>query len=133
MFTKTRFLMVATLAGGIGCTGKASEPVADPLAHATALYVRPVGFDGPFAMEIGDALPFEAIPIDETGARIGTAVTALWHSSDTTIASVTSDGVVHSLCMGTTTVTATKNLADKQVIGTRSVTVATTGPRCVTP
>ena len=131
MWAKRRLLMLTTALVGIGCGDKGSEPGADPLVHTAALYVRPAGFDGGFVMEIGDALPFEAIPIDETGARIGTAVTASWRSADTAIATVTSDGVVHSLCVGTTTVTALKDIAGKQVTGTRAVTVATIGPRCV--
>jgi hypothetical protein len=105
--------------------------IVGPSAQAVALHVRPIPGDGSFVMNIGDSLAFEALPVASDSTVVGPAVIASWRSNDTTIVSVTDQGVLQSHCAGSTTVEATATVAGHSLFGTRQVVVGSTGPRCV--
>jgi hypothetical protein len=121
-----RLIGVGTVAFLFAC-GDSVSPASPP---AVALHVRPVSTDGGFVMNIGDSLPLEALPAASDSTVVGGPVTASWFSSDTTIVSVSNQGVVQSHCAGSASVVATATVGGHSLSGTLSILVASTGPRC---
>jgi hypothetical protein len=92
-----------------------------------------MGSDVPVALNIGSEVSLEALPITADSTVIGTAVAASWQSSDTVVATITTQGVLRAICVGNTLVTAATDLGGQYLVGARAVAVATTGPACAAP
>ncbi|KXK51606.1 MAG: DM13 domain-containing protein [Chlorobi bacterium] len=85
------------------CVG--TDIVNDPLP---AVAQRGVLLPADVLMQTGQTLKFTATFHDTTGAAVANALVA-WHSSDTAIVSVSSDGLATANGVGTATVVATAN------------------------
>jgi hypothetical protein len=123
-----RRICVATVVlATCGCSQPGLQPEPDPVA----LHVAPAGVDGPFAVAVGTALQLNAVRVRKDSTRVGNAISASWSSSSPAIATVNTEGLVQTHCVGTAIITATVTEAGRQLSGTRAVSVVTGGPSCV--
>ena len=109
-------------------TGGCGESVTGP--QIVALHLRARGTDVPFVVGVGGNVTLEALPVAADSSRVGDAVAANWSSSDTTRATIQSDGSFHARCVGQVSVTATSRVAGRLVSGRLFVSMPTTGPQC---
>jgi len=126
MLSACKLFGVWAVTASVAC----GDTLVAPPIRAVALHVRAAGSDAPFVVNVGVELALEAIPITADSVLAGPAVNATWHSSDTTIATVSEHGILHSYCVGTTLITASTSVTGNTVSGMRPVTIATTGPTC---
>ena len=124
----SHWLRVIGVSLALGVAACHRDVTAPPLP--VALHVRPVGSDAPFALKTGAVVPLEALPIASDSTVLGTATPATWSSSDTSVATVTSVGVVQARCVGETTVSAMATISGRSLAGSVVVLVGTTGARC---
>jgi len=123
----------ALIAGGlVACADTRDAPQAPPVA----LHIQAPGFgvSGTFLeVNVGTTLNLEALPIAADSTLLGSAVTAAWQSSDTTVATITNKGVFESKCVGAVTVTAVADIGGHTVSGSIPVGVGTTAGKCALP
>jgi uncharacterized protein YjdB len=86
------------VAGGLSCGGSASGPSATIVAAVTV--------SAPLkTIDVGHTTQLSAVAFDQTGAQL-VGVTFQWSSSDKTIATVSNEGVVTGVAVGSARITA---------------------------
>ena len=102
------------------------------VSPVVALLVRPRGSNevSGINIHIGEDLPLEALPVRADSTRIDTAIAAAWNSTDTTKAVVSAEGVLHTRCVGTTTIRASASVAGRLVTGQVRVSIGSFGQTC---
>jgi uncharacterized protein YjdB len=111
------FLLSLLVAAGLSCGGSTSGPSVTTVASVT------VGARGA-NIAVGSTAQLTAVAFDQTGAQL-IGVTFQWSSSDKTIATVSSTGVVTGVAVGSARISAIAGT----VSGFADVTV---GPRMTT-
>ncbi len=128
-----RIALVATLSVTIGNCGGDSTGPAPETPVATSISIDP---ESPSLTALGATLQLNATVRDQSG-NVMAGATVGWTSSATTVASVSSNGLLTALSVGTATITAsagsatqTASLDVRQVVSSVSVTPAdaTIGP-----
>lgn len=109
----------------LAACGSSTEP-----GLAVALHLRPLGYEGGFAVNIGETLALEAIPVAADSTFIGTAITAHWSSADTAKAVITDQGILHTRCVGTVRIDATGVIHGQSITGHLPVAIGTVGAAC---
>ncbi|HEX5439057.1 MAG TPA: Ig-like domain-containing protein, partial [Gemmatimonadaceae bacterium] len=116
-------LCVSLLALSAACKETISPGDAPP-ADTTPAVVAVVIFPGKLALETGADTSLVVAAMDSTNHEIGAPPPATWATSDSTVATVSAEGVVKAMAAGSATITAT--IAGKQ--GMSDLTVADTQP-----
>lgn len=92
------FLLFLVVAGGLSCGGGTSGPSATMVAAVTvSAPQKNIG--------VGNTAQLSAVAYDQTGAQL-VGVTFQWSSSDKTIATVSSEGLVTGVAVGSARITA---------------------------
>ena len=97
-------LAAAPIAGLLACGGSASDSVAPPRSGGTAASIA-ISPSAPPAVTLGSQLALQAEVHDPSGQTVPGA-TVFWSSADTTVATVSSVGVVTGAGVGSTQVAA---------------------------
>ena len=106
----TALLLVISACGG----GDSSGPAPDPTPRVTAVSVTP----STHTMAVGDQMQFNATVNAVNGASTGVS----WATSNASVATVSSSGLVQAVTVGSVTITATSSF-DATKSGTASITV----------
>lgn len=101
---------------GIGCGGGDGGPTGPTVATVT---ISP----DPVTIDLGSSFPFLSAVADQAGHPLNVAIT--WGSSNPSVASVSSSGVVTALGTGAITITATAG----GVTGRAALTILSRGPK----
>jgi len=91
------FLLCLSVAAGLSCGGSASGPSVTVASVTVNAPGRSIG--------VGNTAQLTAVAFDQTGAQL-LGVTFQWSSSDKTIATVSSTGVVTGVAIGSARITA---------------------------
>ena len=117
-------MRVRSISTGILLVGLACQTTVEgPVQAAVALHIAP-SLEGPFVVNVGTDIVLFAIPVAADSAKLGSPIAAAWSSSDTAIATVNSEGRVHTRCIGTAIISAAANQGGRTVRGSRI------GPTC---
>jgi hypothetical protein len=125
-----RYWRIVAALGTAGLLGGCREKLVGVQPAPAALHVRVRGSDVPFAVNIGDTLPLEALPVAADSAVVASAVAASWASSDTLKLTIDTEGVLRTRCVGVVTVTAVAVVAGRRITGRRPVTIGSFGAAC---
>ena len=124
MFSKSRvrtFAAVVVL-GMIGCGGGGGGSSTPTTPIVTTPFLKTITLQAPSAkLVVGTTLQLAAGPVDQSGNFFSTTVT--WSSSDNTVASVSTSGLVTAVANGVAAITATSGSVQNAV----SVAVGTGG------
>ena len=102
------------------------------VSPVVALDLRPRESDAVSGIyiNIGDDLPLEALPVRADSTRIATGIAAAWSSTDTTKATVSAQGLLHTRCVGSVIIRASATVAGRLVTGQLPVAIGSFGPAC---
>jgi hypothetical protein len=103
------FLLCLLMAAGLSCGGNSSGP--------TTTVIAGVVISGPRNAAVGKTAQLSAVALDQNGQTLY-GVTFEWSSSDNTIATVSSAGVVTGIAAGSATITARTGTVSDAVVMT---------------